>query len=229
MNLKSRTTQVILIMLVWAAALIVVDRVKNVRVPTISEAAMGRNTPQVTVVLNHYCCSGCWDTVAKALEQFPWLGKPQKINGATTTAAWLQTPATIRTAQVQYGGGLVASIPADQMGSVDLAKLDRSIRDAGLVPQQIRVSGIPQFKLIAHLPHFCCAACVQGAHDVFAPDNPAAAMKLMGEIGVPTVDKAGQTVTMEFRGSADAAQFERYLVETGFQPDSIMLLAPVAK
>lgn len=214
----NKAQQVFVIMICWAALLILIDRNYNKHFKMVMAANPGKQ--EVTIVLNHYCCNGCTDTTQKALMATGWLENLRNLNGAIST----QAQATASAGKVEdssdiYKGGVVGDIRADQVGNIDFAKIDRAVRDSGLVPQQITVTGVHEFQLTAHLPHMCCGACVAAAKDTFKADKTRTLP--ISLVGTPTVEQPSQQITAIFHDTADVAQFMRMIEDTGFEPDSV--------
>lgn len=111
--------------------------------------------PQLTLWMNHLCCTGCLDDVRKALAGTPGLD----LEKATAPKELLtQAAANMQNATLPDYGNAV-SFPIADLDKLDLAAVDRTLREKGFVAGRLELSGIPHFRLEAALDHLCCGMC----------------------------------------------------------------------
>lgn len=214
----------LLAMIVWATALIAIDRSYNKHLYGMQASPPFAGRPEMTLQINHLCCSGCYDSTFQAMKRFSWLGKPRVLQQVLPTqqqANQVQPGMSQDTPPSAYSGEIAVDVNPAQIRQVDFVELDRAIRDVGLVPAQIKVSGIPHFELVAYLPHFCCHTCEDAAKGALGPGKdggPPLALRGAELEGAPVIDFVQQQVRARFRNKADVTQFLRALERIGFAP-----------
>src|SRR5947209_16615055 len=67
-----RTAQVIAFMILWAAALVAVDKTLN-HAPAAMSSKSGHGKPQIIVTFTHFCCTGCYDKMFSAAKAMSWI------------------------------------------------------------------------------------------------------------------------------------------------------------
>jgi hypothetical protein len=111
--------------------------------------------PRLTLWMNHLCCTGCLDDVRKALAGTPGVD----LEKATAPKELLtQAAANMQNATLPDYGNAV-SFPIADLDKLDLAAVDRTLREKGFVAGRLELSGIPHFRLEAALDHLCCGMC----------------------------------------------------------------------
>src|SRR5207244_13059131 len=128
-----RTAQVILFMFLWAAALVAVDKTLNHAPPAMASVS-GHGKPQVVVTFTHFCCTGCYDKMFSAAKSMSW------IITATTDRSSLTKQEDMKMARVdeathietQFQKDATLLLDESDLKSVDLMRVNREFRDAGL-------------------------------------------------------------------------------------------------
>jgi hypothetical protein len=110
------------------------------------------DTPRVRLSMPHLCCTGCLTEVRDALKPLTWLGAARLAKDLTSIDDVVATPVDLANAQE-------IDLDIVDLASADFVKLEQALRDTGLVPDRIEVSGMGHFRLEVELPHLCCALC----------------------------------------------------------------------
>ena len=230
--MSKRTIHILIISIVFAATLVAVDKLFTPPVPKV--AIDSATKPRIEVQIRHFCCTGCNDSAFQALSRFTWLAEPRpfkqdlpSVDSVKKGAAASKDESAGNNA---YAGGLAAEVRVDQINQIDFMELNHAIRQAGLVPYEIKLIGIPQFELVANLPHVCCPACVVALESTFNPKKPEgggpAPTILTGIEGAPRVSEVQKEVSATFRGQANISQFMNLLEGAGFAPSKIQVSLP---
>lgn len=121
------------------------------------EAAMAspEGGPRLILWMNHLCCTGCLDDVRKALAGTAGVDL-EKATGPKELLT--QAAANMENAKLPDYGNAV-TLPISELDKLDLMKVDRALRDKGLVAGRMELSGVPHFRLEAALDHLCCGMC----------------------------------------------------------------------
>jgi hypothetical protein len=215
MERYQRGIHTLLITFVWALALYGVHRFFEQ--PAQGASPVLPTGVHVTMRLPHLCCSGCYDSAVRAVGKLRWLSEPkllrtdlptqdQAAQGVTSVGVGEEHPH-----QTDYSGKIAIGLKSDRLAVADFAELDQMLRKEGLVPNQMILTGIRHFQLVAHLPHLCCQLCGMAVREALSPRKI-------------EVAEASQTVTADFQASADVALFLRTLENAGFAPDSVKLV-----
>src|SRR6476646_9099074 len=133
-----RTMQVIAFMIVWAAALVAVDKTLN-HAPAAMTSSAGIGKPQTIVTFTHFCCTGCYDKMFSAAKSMSW------IVTATTDRSDLKRQEEMGKEKVdeathietEFEGGATLLLDETDLKSVDLVKAAKEFRDAGLMPKHV--------------------------------------------------------------------------------------------
>ena len=134
------------------------------------------------------------------------------------------------------GKGPALLLDETDVKSVDFQKVDRTFRDAGLVPGHMVLENVPHFRLIAVDPHLCCGLCEGSATNAMKQEQ--ARMQALAKTQDPSlsattvtsevmpaisVDRPNQRVTAEYYHSADVSGFRNALERAGFSPKEIRI------
>lgn len=225
-----RTQQIVLMTLVWAGALIGVDKRFNVH-PERAQTSQLTSNPQLTLTINHFCCSSCYQDIFQVLTSNSWLTHPVVLNRQLLSQTQqdkksASTPSSVRamTDPSIFAGDARADVDKNAIAMVDLMRVHRAIASKGMVDSKMVLSGIPHFRLICVLPHFCCGGCSDAARMTFQPLTGASVsptMQLLKLAQLPIVSLVDKTVTLEYRDYADIDAVIDILRKTGFVPSSI--------
>ncbi len=232
-----RTAQVIAFMILWAAALVGVDKALN-HSPAVTTSTSGQGKPQLMVTFTHFCCTGCYDKMFSAAKSMSW------IVTATTDRSGLNKQEDMQMSKVDEATAIEtmwqkdATLLLDEtdLKSVDMVEVVRKFRDSGLVPGHLRLENIPHFRLIAVDPHLCCGLCEGAATNSMkleqkrvqtkakSDDSSLSATSVAAQY-MPhfEVDKEHQRITAEYYQSADVSGFQQAMERAGFSPREIRI------
>src|SRR5204863_5703208 len=109
----NKVQQVILIMIVWAIALVVIDKKLNTH-PERAAAAPTPMKPQITMTFEHFCCEGCYDGMFASVKHYPWLSKPRVIkqSDASLPTEALSSNADLKLPSIKQANAKADSIQA---------------------------------------------------------------------------------------------------------------------
>src|SRR5438045_133723 len=124
-----RTHQIIAMMIVWAAALVGVDKTLN-HAPPQNTTMPGHGKPQIMITFTHFCCTGCYDKMFSAAKSMSW------IVTATTDKGSLAKQEDMKMARVdeathietQFQKNATLLLDETDLKSVDLMKVNREFR-----------------------------------------------------------------------------------------------------
>ena len=173
--------------------------------------------------VNHLCCTGCLSEVTNALAGIPWLGKPRAQPGLLPEEVANQRDKGLP----EYGGYL--DVPVLDPGKLDFVMIDRLVRDHGLVPGRMELSGVEHFRLEASVPHICCGMCKAGMDDGFGIAKTLASRGQYTWLDSVTVNKERKLVVAHARflepgKTMDVAELISGLTAIGFAPAYVRLL-----
>lgn len=222
------TAQIFTLTLAWAGALFGLDYVKNPHLWNKSippPSAVGAEGVHVHIWINHLCCSGCLGEVTAALASVPWLGKPAAERGVMQQATADQVSQS--NGLPEYGGYL--DVPVLDVGQLDFMTIDRLIRDKGLVPGRMELSGVSHYRLEASVPHICCGMCRAGVEEGFAIAKKLAYRGDFKWLDSVTVNKERKLVVaharyLEPKKTVDVGEFIAGLNTIGFAPAYVHVL-----
>lgn len=160
---------------VWSLALIGIDKVFNKHADTTKPPSL-TGQPLLHIKFTHFCCNGCYSSMFKAVQQFPWLSEPTIDKGENQL---LLSPQEAEQHGIKHdenqlpdqSGSVTIKVDPKQIYQVDFVRLDRVLRDNGLRPEKIELAGIPHFNLAGEHVHLCCNNCVTAATTVFVVDK----------------------------------------------------------
>ena len=232
-----RTQQIVGLMVVWAAALVGVDRSLN-HAPAKINHVTGHGKPQVVVTFTHFCCSGCYDKMFSAAKAMSWIVTATTDSSTLKRQEDLKMAAVDETAHIETDFQKDATLLLDEtdLKSVDFVRVSREFRDAGLVPKRMVLENIPHFRLIAVDPHLCCGLCEGAAKNSMKLeqsleqtqarlDNPSLDEKTAQAQIMPSfeIDMAKQRIIAEYYQSADVSAFLQAMQRAGFSPKEIRI------
>lgn len=232
-----RTAQIIAFMLVWAAALVAVDKSLNHSPPAMNSHS-GHGKPQIVVTFTHFCCTGCYDKMFSAAKSMSW------IVTATTDRSGLKRQEDMQKEKVDEATAIEtlwakdAALLLDEtdLKSVDMEKALTQFRGAGLVPKRMVLENIPHFRLIAVDLHLCCGLCEGAAkntmkleqarvHKQAKIDEPSLSELAIAAQYMPSfeVDRSHQRISAEYYQRADVSKFREAMERAGFSPSQIRI------
>jgi hypothetical protein len=225
------------LMFVWAAALVAVDKTLN-HAPPAMHSVSGHGKPQIGVTFTHFCCTGCYDKMFSAAKSMSW------IVTATTDRSGLAKQEDLQKAKVDEATNIETMYQKDatlllderDLRSVDMVRVQREFRDAGLMPKRLVLDNVAHFRLIAVDPHLCCGLCesaamssmklaqtearAQARKDDKTLDEATANSQIMPAF---SVDKKTQRITAEYFQRADVTAFRTAIERAGFSPKEIRI------
>lgn len=232
-----RTAQVIGFMIVWAAALVAVDKTLN-HAPAAMTSKSGHGKPQIIVTFTHFCCTGCYDKMFSAAKSMSW------IVTATTDRSGLKRQEDLQKEKVDEATAIEtlweksATLLLDEtdLKSVDAEKAIAQFRAAGLVPKRMVLENIPHFRLIAVDPHLCCGLCEGAANNSMKleqkrvqeqakKDDPSLPDATIAAQYLPKfdVDRSHQRISADYFQKADVTAFRQAIERAGFSPSQIRI------
>jgi len=232
-----RAAQVVLFMVVWAAALVAVDKSLNHAPPKVI-AVSGEGKPQVVVTFTHFCCTGCYDKMFSAAKSLSWIVTATTDSGGLKKQEDMQIEKVDPAIAIDTMWQKDATLLLDEtdIKSVDFQKVDQTFRDSGLVPGHMVLENIPHFRLIAVDPHLCCGICEGSATNAIKQEqaraqthakieDPSLSASMISTQVMPmvSVDRPKQTVTAEYYQRADVSGFRDALERAGFSPKEIRI------
>jgi hypothetical protein len=223
----SNPRQIVTMTFVWVTALFAVDYVKHPRPLAVLLGikrerigdAVRLTKPTIILGVNHLCCSGCLDDLRTALQPLTWANKVELDKSALARGAGNQREQTLN----DFSNCIRIEIKAEDIPRVDFVALDRAMRDAGFVAEQIEFGGIPHMRLEARVTHMCCSLCqVAVEQGVKVPAQPGAGsnFKWLDNINV---DRPQKTVTAYTRDDSviNVGEFIAALNHLGFAPAAV--------
>ena len=220
------TKTLVLLTIVWAIALFGIDYTKNPR--PMSELLSlkhsgGENNlngaPVVKLWMNHMCCTGCLADVTKALEGITSV-KVKQTALTSQEQADMESTASPDKAK-NYGHEVELEIL--DLKTVDFMAIDRALRDAGLVAEQMLVSGPRHYRLTAAVKHICCGLCTTGLKEGLEITKGLKSQGHFKWLDSFVVDKQKKLVTAHARydATADVNELIIALNHIGFQPTAV--------
>ena len=223
----SNPTQIITMTLLWATALFTVDYIKHplplsmllgIKREGLGDAGRLTN-PTIILRMNHLCCSGCLDDLRAALRPLTWADKVELDKSALAREAGNQREQALN----DFSNRVRIEAKAEDIARIDFMALDRAMRNAGFVAEQIEFGGIPHMRLEAQVTHLCCNLCkVAVAEGVkIAAQLPAGSgFKWLDNINV---DRPRKTITAYTRYDSvvDVGEFVAALNHLGFEPATL--------
>jgi hypothetical protein len=172
----SNAGEIIVIMVAWAAVLLVVKSVLDK--PAVQHVQAAFTRPQVEMVMRHVGCSEQYQEVVQALKALPWVGETRVERGAdvahTAGTSPQATPAphavsTVRPEQPLEPCGVRVLAEVKNVEQAEFMQLTATLRDIGVVPLTIEFGGLPSFALQAHMVDMSCTTCEQAALEALKP------------------------------------------------------------
>lgn len=158
----SNAWQMILITILWAAALIGFHKATHIEAEQMQMEFAG---PRISLFVQHVGCNEQYQSVMQILRTLPWLGELQLTLGKEMAAA--HAPHGAPDPQELC----VVRVQADvvQVEQADFVALNTALRDAGYVPASLEFGGLPNFALQATVPDLKCQSCVRAATEALTP------------------------------------------------------------
>ena len=233
----SRIQLVVGLMLVWAAALVGIDKTLN-HAPKAIASESRQEGPQLLVTFTHFCCSGCYDKMFSAASKMSWIVSADKPVETLKNQGEMQMEKVAEGTKIdsEYQKNTVLQLSERDIRSVDLVRVSREFQDAGLVAKHMILKNIPHFRLTAVNVHLCCGLCTGAAQSAMKIEQASMRSKgktlnrLMRESDInakymPTFDvnKKLETVSAEYYDEADVTNFSMALERAGFSPSEIRI------
>jgi hypothetical protein len=220
-------TQIVVLALVSCAALFALDVVKNPQLwhATPAAAAAPEKGQRLTLWMNHLCCTGCLDNVRQALTGVAAL---DMANASTPPQLLTQDQADhMKTSLPDYGNKI--EIPIADLAKLDFVALDRALRDKGMVPARMEISGVEHFRIEAKLPHLCCGMCERATTEQVDFLKAKAAGGQFRWLDSLSVDHQKQTIIAYARylqpgKTMDVGEFLIGLNAIGYAPSSVQVV-----
>lgn len=232
-----RTAQVIAFMVLWAAALVGVDKALN-HAPAAINTMSGHGKPQIVVTFTHFCCTGCYDKMFSAAKSMSWIVTATTDRGGLKRQEDMQKEKVDEATAIETLWAKDSTLLLDEtdLKSVDMMRLNREFRDAGLVPGRMILENIAHFRLIAVDPHLCCGLCEGAATNSMKleqkriqrqarTDDPSLSASTIAAQYMPRfeVDRSHQRITAEYFQKADVTGFRMAMERAGFSPREIRI------
>jgi hypothetical protein len=233
-----RTQQVIALMIVWAAALIGVDKTLN-HTPATMAVMPGAGKPQIIVTFTHFCCTGCYDKMFSAAKSMSWIVTASTDRGDLKKQEEMQQKEQFGEAakiETMFQKDATLLLDDRDLKSVDMVRVQREFKDAGLVPRRLILENIPHFRLVAIDPHLCCGICEGAANSSMMLeqsdlqkqakiDDPSLDPSVIKSQVMPSfvVDRSKQQISAEFYQKADVTGFLNAMERAGFSPKEIRI------
>jgi hypothetical protein len=222
-------TQVIILTVVSCLGLFALDRWKNPQLwqHSTEAAAPGEEKgPRLTVWMNHLCCTACLDDVRQALASVPGI---DLANATVPKQLLTQAQANQQTTSLPDYGNSVA-LPVTDIQKLDIAVVDRALRDKGLVAGRMDLSGIEHFRLEATLDHLCCGLCDRATSERINFLKAKGAGGQFTWLDSLNVDHEKKMIVAYARylqpgKSVDVAEFLTGLNDVGYAPRSVHVVA----
>lgn len=179
--------------------------------------------PQLTLWMNHLCCTGCLDDVRKALGGMPGVGL---ANATGPKQLLTQAQGNMQNASLPDYGNAV-ELPITDLDRLDLVVVDRALRDKGFVAGRIELSGVRHFRLEAALDHLCCGMCDRSISErmSFLKARGQGQLKWLESVMVQHEKKTVVAYArfLEPGKTVDVAEFLSGLNYLGFEPHSLRI------
>ncbi len=217
--------QIVVLTLMWCAALFALDYVKN---PQLWKAAAApppaREGVFVDLWMNHMCCSGCLGDIRAALANVPGLGAPTVLGKDLLTP----TQADSAVAQVNQYANMVR-VPVTDLAKVDFVAVDSALRAKGFVAGRIEFGGVDHFRVEAELGHMCCGLCEKATNEELTFMRARGVGGQFKWLDSLTVDKVKKRVIAHARylepgKTIDVAEFIAGLGHAGYAPLAVRIL-----
>jgi hypothetical protein len=218
----SNARQVAALTLAWAVSLFAVDYVKNPHLWQRRPAAVAGAGPRVSLWVEHLCCTGCLGDLREALAPLPWVRQAVAVRGGGVVDQ--QTADAQARALPDYGQWVDLDVP--DLGLLDFVALDRAVREKGLVPGRMELSGVEHFRLKAEVPHLCCGMCQRSVEDGIAFVKARGVASQLRWLDSITADKTKRLIVAHARflergKTVDVAELLAGLNEVGLSPRSL--------
>jgi hypothetical protein len=217
----SNVRQLTVLTLAWALALFAVDYVKNPHLWQRKVRAAAGPGPRVSLWINHLCCTGCLGDLREALQPLPWVRQAVTVRGSVVTQ---ETADILHRSLPEYGQWV--DLDVLDVSLLDFVALDRAIREKGLVPGRMELSGLEHFRLEAEVPHLCCGMCQRSVEDGIAFVKARGALGQLRWLDSVTVDKTKRRIVAHARflaseSTVNVSEILGGLEEVGLAPRSL--------
>jgi hypothetical protein len=222
----STVRQIVLLTLAWAAALFIVDYVKNPRPMAqlfgAHFVAPVASRPHLSLWMNHLCCSGCLVDVQEALGGIPGLGLADVARPTDLPNREKVDDAIAN--ETGYANRI--EVDVTDLKVLDFVTLNHALEKTGLVAEQVELSGVPHFRLEAELQHVCCGACSRALESGFDVVKSLRATGRFTWLDSATVNKERRTIVAHARynKAADIQELIAAIHHLGFAPIALRVL-----
>src|SRR5262249_4726742 len=121
--------------------------------------------------------------------------------------------------------GSFVRIDVSDVERVDVAALDRAIRDAGMFATSMELGGLAHFRLEVELNHYCCEPCQRGLVEGVSllPRHRASGHFVW--LDSARVDSENKSVVLfpRYNQTVDLVELENALHRLGFEPKAIRI------
>jgi hypothetical protein len=218
----SNVKQIAALTLAWALALFAVDYAKNPHLWQRPAGPVPGVGPRVSLWIDHLCCTGCLGDLRDALAPLPWVREAVTVRGAALVNQ--ETADAQAASRPDYGQWV--DLDVADLGLLDIVALDRAVREKGLVPGRIELSGVEHFRLEVEVPHLCCGMCQRSVEEGIAFVKARAALGQFKWVDSITADKTKRQIVAHARflepgKTVDVAELLSGLDEVGLAPRSL--------
>jgi copper chaperone CopZ len=183
------------------------------------------DTPRVKLSMPHLCCTGCLNDIRAALKPLTWLA-PARLATEPPAIEDIESTGVDAPSNQAVDAPTAHEIEFDilDLTKANFVDLDRALRDTGLVPDRVEVSGMGHFRLEVELPHLCCKVCSKAVDEQL---ERLLRKETQGRwLDSMTMNHVKKTVLIYARLNSvvDLVELTRALEHAGFSAHSIRIL-----
>jgi hypothetical protein len=216
--------QIVILTLVWCAALFALDYFKNPHLwgktvpPEMSAEGL-----HVDLWMSHLCCTGCLSDIRAAIADVPGLGTPTVVGKDLITQSQADTASEVN----EYEN--MVRVPVNDLAKVDFVAIDNVLRAKGLLARRMEFGGVAHFRVEAELNHLCCGLCEKATYEGLTYLKARGLGGQFKWLDSVNVDKLKKKVIIHARylepgKTIDVAELIMGLGYVGYAPGSVRIL-----
>ncbi len=216
--------QIVVLTVIWCAALFALDYVKNPQLWRAESAPrIDAEGARVDLWMSHVCCTGCLSDIREALANVPGLGTPNVVGKELIPQSQADAAAEVE----QYAN--MVRVPVTDLAKLDFVAIDSALRAKGFIARRMEFGGADHFRVEAELNHLCCGLCEKATYEGLAFLKARGLGGQFKWLDSVTVDKVKKRVIAHARylepgKTIDVGEFITGLGYAGYAPASVRIL-----